>query len=350
MTRRRPGLSMTEVLVALFIMGLGTIAILTLFPLGAINMAQALKDDRTTQAANQAEAYMRWYFQANAVEGTPGAEPFVRTFDNPNDTTGIPPAELAAFQATPATSLALPILPGEASYPVVVDPMGWVARRTASKFWCGLESPANYQRLPRRNMSLVTRPDQALRVCSLLDGLTFDPSQGGQPIDPATGNVDREYRYNWLWVLQRMRNDNPGNVNVTVVVFDKRTHQFVPDKAEFAFTGVAFTPGSTTVTVPTTPGVVLQKGGWVMDATIKPADLLATPPTPAMRHANFYRIVSATENGANIDLELDKPIRRNDGRANPTLDAWTDGTLVVLAGVADVFEQQPMTAAPFLAP
>ena len=32
---RRPGLSLTEVLVALFIMGIGTIAVLTLFPLNS---------------------------------------------------------------------------------------------------------------------------------------------------------------------------------------------------------------------------------------------------------------------------------------------------------------------------
>ena len=40
MTRRR-GMSLIEVLVALFIMGLGVIAILTMFPLGAYQMAVA---------------------------------------------------------------------------------------------------------------------------------------------------------------------------------------------------------------------------------------------------------------------------------------------------------------------
>ena len=50
---RRPGLTMTEVLVALFVMALGTIAILTMFPLGMLQMGQALKDE---QELNQALA------------------------------------------------------------------------------------------------------------------------------------------------------------------------------------------------------------------------------------------------------------------------------------------------------
>src|SRR5947209_185623 len=49
MTRR--GVTLTEVLVAIFIMGIGLLALLVLFPLGALTMAQAVKDDRTGHAA-----------------------------------------------------------------------------------------------------------------------------------------------------------------------------------------------------------------------------------------------------------------------------------------------------------
>jgi Tfp pilus assembly protein PilV len=49
---RRAGLSRVEVLVAMFIMALGMIALLTLFPLGALQMGQALKDDPLTVFGN----------------------------------------------------------------------------------------------------------------------------------------------------------------------------------------------------------------------------------------------------------------------------------------------------------
>ena len=48
MTRntRRRGVTLLEVLTAIFIMGVGLLAILTLFPLGALSMARAVRDDR----------------------------------------------------------------------------------------------------------------------------------------------------------------------------------------------------------------------------------------------------------------------------------------------------------------
>src|SRR5262245_12543666 len=56
---RRNATTLVEVLVAIFIMGVGLLAILALFPLGALQMAQALKDDRAAQAAGNATALAR---------------------------------------------------------------------------------------------------------------------------------------------------------------------------------------------------------------------------------------------------------------------------------------------------
>jgi type II secretory pathway pseudopilin PulG len=56
---RRSATTLVEVLVAIFIMGIGLLAILALFPLGALQMAQALKDDRAAQAAANATALAR---------------------------------------------------------------------------------------------------------------------------------------------------------------------------------------------------------------------------------------------------------------------------------------------------
>jgi type II secretory pathway pseudopilin PulG len=56
---RRNATTLTEVLVAIFIMGIGLMAILSLFPLGAAQMAQALKDQRSAEAAANATSLAR---------------------------------------------------------------------------------------------------------------------------------------------------------------------------------------------------------------------------------------------------------------------------------------------------
>jgi Tfp pilus assembly protein PilV len=50
------GITLVEVLVAIFVSGIGLLALLTLFPLGALELAQAVKDDRTAAVAANAKA------------------------------------------------------------------------------------------------------------------------------------------------------------------------------------------------------------------------------------------------------------------------------------------------------
>ena len=54
---RSAGVTLVEVLVAIFITGVGMLALLTLFPLGALDMARAIKDDRTAAVAKRAQAF-----------------------------------------------------------------------------------------------------------------------------------------------------------------------------------------------------------------------------------------------------------------------------------------------------
>src|SRR5687767_14193572 len=51
---RRRGATLIEVLVAIFIMAIGLLALLTLFPIGALRMAQSIQDERTGAAAMNA--------------------------------------------------------------------------------------------------------------------------------------------------------------------------------------------------------------------------------------------------------------------------------------------------------
>src|SRR6266480_3181457 len=58
-TAPRRAVTLVEVLIAIFLMGIGLMAILSLFPLGAAQMAQALKDQRCAEAATNGSALAR---------------------------------------------------------------------------------------------------------------------------------------------------------------------------------------------------------------------------------------------------------------------------------------------------
>ena len=65
---RRPGLTLTEVLVTLAILAFGILGILTLFPLAASQMAIAVREDRSAQAAHAADAYFRAYWKSEHAD------------------------------------------------------------------------------------------------------------------------------------------------------------------------------------------------------------------------------------------------------------------------------------------
>src|SRR5689334_11342668 len=94
---RRSGLTLVEVLTALFILALGVIAILTMFPLGASQMAFAVRDNRSTEAAFNADSYMRTYFKSQFIEPLRQNllyDPLFDALDDPdgNAPTSLPPA------------------------------------------------------------------------------------------------------------------------------------------------------------------------------------------------------------------------------------------------------------------
>lgn len=337
----RPGLSLTEVLAALFIMALGTIAILTMFPFGALQMGQALKDDRCAQAAAAADYYMKWYWKTNVAEpdidnpALPrfGSEPFFTALDDPNANT------FAAPRVAPITATT----PGP-SYPVFVDPMGFVApwsaqNAAAQTFWVGNQST------PRRSLTDILRvmgpPANATnypqRVCSLRDG--FGYAEGGFPNAP-NNVVECELRYNWLWVVQRPNNANRYTANQTVVVFDKRAFQFAPQNAEAAFVPVvnnnAGLVGATSVSFPANTQLGVVKGGWIADVTVNA--------TAGVRNAAFYRVVTVTDNGTSVDVELQTPIA-DLGAVGPL--TANQRTFIVPAGVAEVFVRPSLTVNDF---
>ncbi|HJZ55256.1 MAG TPA: prepilin-type N-terminal cleavage/methylation domain-containing protein [Gemmataceae bacterium] len=342
---RRPGLTMTEVLVALFIMALGTIAILTMFPLGMLNMGQALKDDRTAQAASAADGFMRWYWKTYVVEPPPTAQdPFYYAMDNPDARSdpAVPGFVKVAYPSNLPTAL-----PGEPSYPLFVDPIGYYLRGGRPEQWWVGGAMGN-QTIPRRTLDLIDRAGNppgtdaakmATRTCTLLDGLTYNSD--GLPASNGPYTAERDMRYNWLWVLQKPVTRDRNTVRMTVVVFDRRG-SYATDETPFpnavSTAKVPLRPNATALVLPATSGV--QKGSWIMDATPQDTGLPTPLPTPVwLRHANFYRVVSVTDaSPGNVNVELETPIKRSDGGSTAY-----PGTVIVLAGVSEVFSRPNLT-------
>lgn len=306
---RRPGFSLTEVLVALFLMAIGVLGVLTMFPVGALQMAQALKDQRCAEAATQADAFMRWYWRSEIVEKQGNSEPMWLALNG---------------------GAATPPVDDNPGPPVAVDPMGIYdpAPRGLNTYLGGTTN------IPRRNLNLIAPGGalQALRTCTLLDGLSYDKT--GIP-RVTGGSIEREDRYNWLWILQRPRNRQKYTVNMTIVCFDKRPHQYTPPNAEVVLSGATFTDNQATVTL-SSALPQLQKGGWIMDASTVPT----TGSSPVnIQQAALYRVASSATSGTTTVVELNTPVR-------PALGAGTraSGTALYLDGVAEVFERLPLTA------
>lgn len=180
----RRGLSLAEVLIALFVVGIGLLAVLTLFPLGAMSMARAIKDDRTASHNFNASAMARWVWKDElGLPGTlrdmypelppapvPGSpirlDPLLNAMENPNypwnpdlGPAGIvPPAyQNPAYGFPPLYGASLPRIGDRAnrpSYPVFVDPIGWnnpVVVSSAQQYWVA----GNINCIPRRSLRIV---------------------------------------------------------------------------------------------------------------------------------------------------------------------------------------------------
>jgi hypothetical protein len=148
---RRAAATLIEVLVAIFVMGIGLIALLTLFPIGIISMAQAIQDERAYQCSVNATAYANalglrydpWVIQ----DLDPTQNPFFPFGGTPPYPTGNllgkDPSTLVDAYSNPnpfsATGTA-PFLPQAdstgPSYPLFIDPIGYYTS-AAWQNWVG---------------------------------------------------------------------------------------------------------------------------------------------------------------------------------------------------------------------
>jgi hypothetical protein len=404
-TRRhhRPGVTLTEVLVALFVMAVGMIALLVMFPLGAQQIAQAIKDERSAQAANNADTLLRDHWRQNVVEviragvpesrlvnpGDPFHVDYMTAMEQPNNPL-LAPDRSAVLPALsdPTTFRTYDSENSHASYPVFVDPYGDVTRTSvfpASRRWvAGVHQNAGntatnvstaIPRMPRRTLNFPQTGASMgtgwpYRYATLQDDLDF--GEDGNANHLGTG-VTKTGRYNWAWVLQRPTQGNRLITNMTVLVYDQRAYNFARPEDEIAY------PFS--LTIPPVGGLVnptqvtifydvnadlpipsVRPGQWVMDGTI--TTMTAAPNLGlTVRSANFYRVTAVTETPTNatsgsVTLDLQTPMKVAPGftqdatnaigyprplPANPALNPQGLGQLYILRGVAEVFERRPLT-------
>jgi hypothetical protein len=338
---RRPAITLIEAMMAIFVMAIGLLALLTLFPLGAFSMAQALKDQRTAEAAINATAQFKALGLGtdSTVTGT-GAG---RTIDNTYFENPWPPP--ANQQAIPPNGLPAINAGSAFTYPVYIDPPGVSAGMGSTVG--GLNQGGNsypgspaFIGIPRVSLSLVPAMGATAwlsRHFTLQDDLTF---QTNGTADTTPGYVQREGRYTWAYMVRRVRTGvSPPEVplDITVVVYAGRS----PGPAvgapnppgEYAYTNTAFTPASNLVTIDYTgqPKPALRRGTWVLDSR-----MLDDSNNPAPQ-GYFYRVVnvnevSATVIEAEVQSPLGGPLRNPPNMTKP-------GPLVVMESVSEVFEK-----------
>lgn len=288
---QRPGVTLTEVLVAIFITGIGLISLLALFPLGAANMKEAIKDQRTADAARIANSLARAFNLRNDANvfpayNTPGPAP----------TTG-------------------------PSYMAYIDPQGFQVTGGGT---VGGATGVN-RVIPSATLAGNFGNAQVIqRWTTLQDEFNYDTS--GAPLLDGGGSVQRTGLYSWAWFCQQNRasttNPTPSGVNLTVVVYYRRP--LTPSGSgllEEVPCTANFNTGSNVATLSwsgTTPA--LKRGCWILDATT----------TPSI-HGYFYRVVAVNPTGPNsADVELHMNARAG-GR----------GTAIVMDSVVEVFEKGP---------
>jgi hypothetical protein len=340
--RHRPAVTLIEVLMAIFVMGLGMLALLVLFPLGALSVAQALRDDRAAQAAANASA------MANAMDIRHDPD-VMNAFSYPfrDPTYNLPPQK--------------PPTPGPwtgPGWPVYVDP--FYANTYAELPPLPLTGAPGIPRMSLKwlnnNIANGLANGNALttRWFTLLDDLTFTSGESANGT-PEPGNfVKRGGRYTWAFMLKPVLVSNQqvidpvkgtiwapkaSVVDLSVVVYSGRQVFNPPREPAMQASGEK---GSNTIIVSWDSNQdkpAFRKGVWILDETY---DVRESP----VARSDFYRVVGVTDlgseaPGSNIfktQLEIQGTLKsrligRGDTPSPPT------GTIVLMEQVVEVFDR-----------
>jgi prepilin-type N-terminal cleavage/methylation domain-containing protein len=317
----RSGFSLSEVLIAIFVLAIGMMGILALFPLGAAQMAQAIKDERSGQLADISEAHMRilwrqaWlvpYSTANPTNANVG------TLDSEVNMIGRCPEYTFDFGNTSAASTG----PGQ---PIYLDPIGYPVQPSKTLAGSGVIQRVTLGIAPGSGSVGVSQTSmwaqgaaslgQRIRLFGLIDDLTFQ--QNGEAAVP----VNRADRYNAAFLLQRPKNNVRQEVNLKVVVYQGRSPDIASAEVTLPRLSSPLVPGSDSLSV-STDGTPLRLNSWVL--------VWGTTPVP---FADFYRVVGYTSSQISVSPQI---------RAHGNVSSYT-GTAAILTDVIEVFDRGTIT-------
>jgi hypothetical protein len=307
---RRPAVTLIEALMAIFVMAIGLLALLTLFPLGALQMAQALRDQRAKEMSDTATCMYKTFQLGNdAIVNAPGSF----TQGGP---TAISVTNPSAFQNS-WLAAGLPTLTSGPSYPLYVDPY-YVANDPIvpwNQQVVGQPGGANTFGIRRRTVQNPVIASNPARWFTLQDDLTFTENGLSAPLgDPNIGNnpVQREGRYSFAYML---RQTSAGNadlpLDLTVVVYSGR--QPGPNitglpTGESAFDAVFVSDRIVQVLVTGGKLPSIRRGTWILDTRIDPnPNNPAASPFPYSPQGYFYRTTNVTDLGDRLELEVQAP-------------------------------------------
>ncbi len=267
---------------------------MTLFPLGAMNMAQAIKDDRCGVCAQNAAAVLRAYWRMSLATG---------------GQVGSPPQPDPVWSGIEASL---------ANGPVFIDPIGYIQYNGVAL--AGV--------IPRTTLDPNKSFPQAARWCSLLDDINFNPN--GTAVTLGGNEIARQGWYSWAWMVRWLKSADPSDraraLDYSIVVYHNRpmsqNTSLLPVN-ENGYPG-SFDPVNRIVTL-TYGGnkPPIRKGGWILDATMQP--------TP---QGYFYRVESVRDTGSALILGVQTPFRGS--------KAPYSGTVVFMDSVAEVFERSTL--------
>ena len=313
----RAGITLIEVLAAIFIMGVGLLALFTLFPLGALNMARAVRDDRSAAIAANAAAMAT----AMDLRNDPNVSPFL----------GMTPAGPTISMTVGGVLVPVPPFqfpdPNGPGFPVLVDPT-YSALGQSSLGAIGNVTPG----IQRCGASYAGNSSNIARWFTFQEEVTF--TTNGQPKN-SPGAVERPGTYTWTYLLRRPQANRPEMCEMSVLVYASRAVEQIDGEQTFTIPPAPAPPsllgakGSNSLSFLYATGAKpnLRRGAWIMDVTYVPN---ATN-TFGTVNGYAYRVENVTDTGTTANPQLTLEV-------DPALKADVK-TIVVLENVIAVVDR-----------
>lgn len=273
--KRRSGLTLLEVLITIFVMGIGMLSVLTLFPLAARKIGMSIDMDRASQMAAN----------ASALDEIRGIRTKVNNYLN-SLTASTLPSDIIIFDE-PGFQGGAYTSPG----------------RTPTIFNTSL---ANALFSVPFNRNLAVSQDE------------YPFTDSGAP----ESGSRRSERYSSAHLFRRQRLDDAKSLDSMILVFAGRPIDF-GNRFDFPITitsgGIAWASDTITITDPATytagdqlqPDRRIMRGSWIMDYTNK-------------RWKRFYKVVSVdSSTTGSLTLTLDRLIEDDDAIQGSSDDGTT---------------------------